>query len=276
MPRPSAPRSCSLLLLLWAASADAEDAPPAQEPAAAPEPAVVAPPPNPNDWISLDLPADFGSALDGPAPASLLPDDPTRLEDILPLPVPMASFTGRFSFRPRLTALGIASDDGGWGMAAGGAIGHQWWTLWERPLRPVGQTQLSVMGAFGDARGLVASATTTVGLWAGPVGALVGPRLGLDSLRFAAGADLPLAWTVGPELRLAGQLGPLTPFLTGAPLWVLGDGREGLGATWDEFAAGGGLDLDRAPFGLRLGGEWRNTVAGPRWEASLGLTLSLL
>lgn len=277
MPRSAVPRSCSLLLLLlWAASAGAEDAP-APDPTAAPAPdPAAAPPPNPNAWLSLELPADFGSALDGPAPPSLLPDDPTRLEDVLPLPAPMATLTGRFSFRPRLTALGIAAADGGWGLAAGGALGHQWWTLWDRPLRPVGQSQLSLMGAFGDARGLIAGATTTVGLWAGPVGVLVGARLGLDSLRFDAGANLPLAWTLGPEARLAGQLGRLTPFLNAAPLWVLGDGRVGPGASWDELSLGGGLDLDRAPFGLRLAGEWRDTTAGPRWEASLGLTLSLL
>lgn len=269
------PRACSLLLaLVWAAPASADDAAPPE--AIDADAAPAAPPPNPAPWLSLELPADFGSALDGPAPASLLPDDPTRIEDILPLPVPMASLTGRFSFRPRLTALGIAAADGGWGMAAGGAIGHQWWTLWDRPVRPVGQTQLSLMGAFGDARGLIAGATSTVGLWGGPVGVLVGPRLGLDALRFAAGADLPLAWTVGPEARLAGQVGRLTPFVAAAPLWIVGDGRPGLGATWDELSLGGGLDLDHAPLGLRLGGEWRDTTAGPRWEASLGLTLSLL
>lgn len=279
-----------LLLLLLAtayaqqSAADDSDADaPVEEAATAPADAPADDVPEP-EWQSLDVPGDFSSALDTVATdADTIAEDPTRVEDLVPgallLPTPRARLRSRFTARPWLGAAvlqGVDHGTGGWGPAAGLSLGHQWWSLREARLRPVGQTRLVGALPFAGAHGWMTSLDATAGAWAGPVGLLGGGAIRAESLSVPEGAALDPALAVGPRLHLAAEAGPLTPWVAVSPLWMVAGGRTTLDAPWDELELSAGLAVERRPFALRLSGSRLDTAQGVAWGASLGLALRLL
>ena len=123
-----------------------------------------------DDWIPLEVEADFGSALEhvDEAQESLeaqeTPSITTKKEK---------RHRARWYVRPRLAFVGL---NNGWTMTGGAVVGHQWWALKERRVRPVGETQL---------RGLET-----------PLGVLPGE----ESASLLVGV---LGWTLGVEQRLS-------------------------------------------------------------------------
>lgn len=263
-----------LTLLLLIAPALADD-PPAEPPAEAPP--AEAPPadPLPDDdsgWLTLDVPADFGSALASALPPS---QDPAARPSLAPepdLPPPPAPLRGRWGLRPWLGATGLG---GRWGGAAGASVSHQWWTLTSRAVQPAGETRLRALGAFGGVDGWDLSLESTHGAWLGPVGLLAGPALRAGAL--SADTTAPAALSLGPQARLALQLGPVVPWAAATPAWLLaGDRAPVAGRPWHELELAGGVALDTRPVGFRLSGAWRELSAGAAWEAALGLQLRVL
>lgn len=178
---------------------------------------------------------------------------------------------GRWFARPRVAFVALEPS---WGISAGLVAGHQWWSLRESTLRPVGETQLTVGFPIGALSGHDLSLVSTAGAWLGPVGLLAGPMIRHDRLQTGS-SGLSSAFSAGPSLRMAARVGSMTPYLSATPTWIL-EGREGLDAPWDELELGAGLELGGKPISWRLGSSWRDTSAGDRWEAVVGLHWRLL
>ncbi|NOY26265.1 MAG: hypothetical protein GXP62_10375 [Oligoflexia bacterium] len=245
-----------------------------------------APPPE-DGWLSLDVPADFGSALDATGTIADNEADPDET-GLHPSP---HLLRGRWGIRPVLAATSLAN---AWGMDIGGALTHQWWSLYspsghEFALRPAGQTELRASGLVGAERGWSLRLDSTHGLWLGPLGLLVGPSLQAERLRTDT-VQAPAALSVGPMLRTAIRLGPITPWASLSPAWTVAGDRPALQkAPWDTALLGAGLVLDRRPLGLRLSVErrWLGTnriapagtsVAADQatWRFGLGIYLRAL
>jgi hypothetical protein len=268
-----------LILLLQGAIQAAEPA--TTEPATA-EPATAAEEEVP--WVALpDAARDFGSAL---APL----DEALRVPPAAPPAEASASITtapsatlpeperalarGRFGLRPRLAAAGF--QDGPWGVALGGTVSHQWWMLSDRPVRPAGETHLDAVGRLGAVGGPDLRLTTSHGVWLGPVGLLAGGSLRYDRLSADDGSAPPLeaGLTLGPQPRVALRLGPLRPWASWTPAWVLAGPRTDL-VGLDEQTWEGGLDVPLRAIDLRLSGELRDTPDTELWGLALGLRLHI-
>ncbi len=242
-------------------------------------------------------PRDFGSALDplsaaprpSPADDTAVPTDgaTSGTTEEAPLHPEAPLVRDRWGVRPKLTLTGLPG--GPTGLALGGSFSHQWWVLSAAPVRGAGETKLDLAGRVGGLSGPDLRLVSAHGLWLGPVGLFAGPALRLERLETDRPA-LPLGLTVGPQLRIAAELGPFLPWAAATPSWLVA-GRGGdfeLEKTLDL-----GLDIDVGPVDLRLSGALRDTaagaattgvtekpstgdVAGPTiWEAGVGLAFSL-
>lgn len=174
----------------------------------------------------------------------------------------------RFGVRPVLGVVGEASN-GAVGGNVGGMVTHQWWTLREAVVKPVGESRLWATAPFGGVRGWRVGVDATAGTWIGPVGVLAGPAFRADRLTVTGGPQLwgTTPW-VGGSGRLAVKAGKVVPWVSAAPLWD---------AT--AFDAGpalelqGGLVLQTSPLSLRLTGGTRTVGDLTVWDAILGLHL---
>lgn len=234
-------------------------------------PSEPAPPADDAGWIDLSVPVDFGSAVDGPVRPE--PGDP-EAPDLAALRQPL-KLRGRFSIKPWLGFIGLGDDDGGYGGTAGGVLGHQWWSLTRGVARPAGETRLRVVAPFGQLKGWEAELDSTAGVWIGPIGLLGGVALRGERLLWKDGAELVPALTLGPQLRLAAEVGPITPWVAATPAWRIAGDRAVLSGPWDEAKLEAGLGFELRPVGFRLSGTGTWTTVGVTWEAAVALQLRL-
>src|SRR5688572_20618044 len=99
-------------------------------------------------WIDLETPVDFPSAIDAPKAA-----DPEKKG---------LQLRARWGVRPYAGVTGVES--GGWGGIAGAQVSHQWWSLRERAIKPVGETRLRLAAPFGGVLGWRATLDSTAGV----------------------------------------------------------------------------------------------------------------
>ncbi len=163
-------------------------------------------------WQTIDVPADFGSAVETGfedlAAEGKLPDELKGLVAIPSADTDVAVSTrpgGRFGVRPVLGVQGIlpAGTAGAWGGSAGGRFIHQWWTLADKTLRPAGETRLSASGLFGGVSGFELSLDSAAGTWMGPVGVFVGGSSRFDQRRQDGALWLAPALGVGGVMQVA-------------------------------------------------------------------------
>jgi hypothetical protein len=245
-----------------ASSPPASTTPPTQEP----------PPPDDDGWIPLDVPVDFGSAISGPPPE---PDDTSAIGLPRVISGQTTRYRGRWSVRPWLGMIGLPGDAGGIGGTAGGLVSHQWGDLRTIPVRLAGETRLRAIAPFGQVAGWQLELDSAVGGWLGPVGLFAGPALRADRAAWRGGATLPAALLLGPQLRVAFDLGPVTPWIAATPAWILAGARDPTSAPWHEGRLEAGVVLDLRPVGFRLSGGAFHSAVGVGWDATLGLQLRL-
>ena len=261
----------SFTALLSAASVAAGAEPEPGPPQPPPEEPSSPPPGDDAGWIDLSVPVDFGSAVDGPIRPE--PGDP-EAPDLAALRQPV-KLRGRFSIKPWLGFIGLGGTDGGYGGTAGGVLGHQWWSLTRGLVRPAGETRLRVVAPFGQLMGWEAELDSTAGVWLGPIGLLGGVALRGERLVWKNGAELTPALTIGPQVRIAAEAGPITPWLAATPAWLIAGDRAGRRGPWDEAKLEAGLGFDLRPVGFRLSGTGTWTTVGVTWEAAIALHLRL-
>lgn len=257
------------------------------DPPGAPAPDAGAESPSPDDttsptqapapaddegWIPLDVPVDFGSAISGPPPE---PDDASALGLPRVISGQTTRYRGRWSVRPWLGMVGLPGDAGGIGGTAGGLVSHQWGDLRALPIRLAGETRLRAIAPFGQVAGWQLELDSAVGGWLGPVGLFAGPALRADRAAWRGGATLPAALLLGPQLRVAFDLGPVTPWIAATPAWILAGDRASTAAPWDEGRLEAGVVVDLRPVGFRLSGGAYHAAVGVGWDATLGLQLRL-
>lgn len=272
-----------LFALIAIANAEEPASPGTSPPPAAPtEPAPPADPPKPpppadeSGWIELSVPVDFASAVDQPKSISDASEGKI-LESMLSLPTAGLQLRGRWAIRPWLGVTGLGGQTGGYGGTLGAQFGHQWWSLREHTVRPAGETRIRGLLFYGGVSGAQLDVDSTAGVWFGPVGVMAGPALRLDRLHWHGDANLPTALSLGPEGRLAVQIGPVTPWAAVTPSWILVGSRSGVrDAPWSELTVEAGVAFDTHPVALRLSGARTSTIVGPTWEAALGFQLNVL
>lgn len=268
--------------LILAAPAWAEEEPDGSDASDASDAPPDAPPedPPPDDgWLEVGVDVDFGSAVEtGLEDEAAQQTLPPELAGMVAAAVsearsPQAAWSRRWGVRPWVGWAGLSSSALDSGATLGGLLTHQWWSLRERAVRPAGETRLHAVGAVGGLGGWSARLDATAGAWLGPIGLLGGGQVQADRLTGAA-ATLETGMAVGPTLRLAARLGPVTPWAGFSPGWLVAGPRAGRAdLPWDEQAVQAGVVWDRRPIGLRLTGEWRRVAPGDLYGATLGLHL---
>lgn len=237
-------------------------------------------------WILLEGHAGLPSALDGfeAQAAELAAEETARPEDFLPSELPpgarralladKATVRARWGLRPWAGAQVLEGVGGS--AALGLQLGHSWWSLVDRAVVPVGESQLRLSAPLG-ARGWAASADVTAGAWVGPVGLLIGPAARAE--RWVQGErGLGPALDVGGGGRLALRAGKVAAYVGLAPLWTVAGERRALGddaLLYDALSTTGAVYFDLRPFAWRLGAERRDTGEGVLWQAALGLQLRI-
>lgn len=260
--------------IAWATEGDPAPAP---APSPAPEEQDDGP-----DVIEIDAPDEpLGSAVDSVEAAH----DELRMEgqsaDWIPLPGNL--LRGRLVVRP---LLGGEVADGAFAVRAGGAVGHQWWTLGVGKVAAGGEELVSLTAPIGAARGRRLGAQIVAGPWLGPVGLRLGPTLSWDRLEFRPSGDALLlddAVLVGGVADLSAALGPVVASVGLEPTWIVSGDRDAadggdvpLPVLGDETTWRAGLGWSGRNLELSFGVGLRETAIGAVGEGTLGLRVRLL
>ena|GEM_PF-5851525 len=246
---------------------------PAPDESAADEPA-------PDDgWESVGVEADFGSAVETGHEAAIDAGElPEELQGLIAkasagVPEPPRRPRARWGIRPWLGVQGVTppTGEGAWGGGAGARISHQWWTLRDVGIRPAGETRLHAAGLFGGVSGYDVALDSSAGSWFGPVGVFLGGHARADRRAWDDQMVLAPAIGVGPRAQVAFKLGPVVPWASASPAWLVSGDRPGLDtAPWDELGLRGGLVFHRELAEVRLSGGVRDVDAGMLWDGTLG------